>query len=144
MIAVPCVLPDTMPVLVPTEATVLSLLLHVPPADVLANVVVAPTQTVGVPVTGAGIGYTVTTAVAIQPVAIVNVILDVPAAMPVTTPEDELTVAVATSLLLQVPAPEALDRAVVVDWHTDRLPVMGDGGLSTVTVVVATQSEPSW
>lgn len=46
-----------------------SLLAHVPPAVASDKVVVKPSHTLRVPVIGAGIGYTVTVAVAKQPAA---------------------------------------------------------------------------
>ena len=67
IIDVPAVTPVTIPVDDPTVALPL-LLLHVPPAGVEFNVVVRPTQTFNVPVIAVGFGFTVTTAVLIQPV----------------------------------------------------------------------------
>ena len=70
MVAVPTETPVTIPVANPTEATPETLLVHVPPAEVLLSVVVAPRHTNGVP----DIGATVTTdtvATAKQPVGII-------------------------------------------------------------------------
>ena len=68
---VPAVTPYTEPVVEPTVPTAVLLLLHVPPAVPSVNVVVKPTHTVIVPVITPGNGFTVTTAVMIQPVPIV-------------------------------------------------------------------------
>ena len=68
MVEVPDVTPETIPELVPIVATLVLLLIHVPP-PVLERVVVEPAQTVAVPVIADGNGFTVTTVVVIQPVA---------------------------------------------------------------------------
>ena len=68
MVVVPDVTPETIPELVPIVATLVLLLIHVPP-PVLESVVVEPAQTVAVPVIADGNGLTVTTVVVIQPVA---------------------------------------------------------------------------
>ena len=61
------VAPVTIPVVDPTIATVVLLLLHVPPPASL-NVVVKPEQTSSVPSIAVGKGSTVTMVVIIQPV----------------------------------------------------------------------------
>ena len=50
MLVVPAATPDTMPVVEPIVATPVALLLHVPPAVLLASVIVRPTQTLVAPV----------------------------------------------------------------------------------------------
>lgn len=65
MVAVPALMPPTVPVPAPTVATAVLLLLHAAPADVSA--VVAPTHTVSAPPIAAGAGSTVATLVATQP-----------------------------------------------------------------------------
>ena len=65
IVAVPALTPVTIPVL-PTVAAAL-LLLHVPPPGLHVRVVVAPSQTVAVPLMLAGDERTVTTAVCEQP-----------------------------------------------------------------------------
>ncbi len=65
----------------------------------------------------------------------------VPAAIPVTTPVSEPTVAVNTSLLLHVPAGVVLLSVVVRPGHTIIVPVIGAGAEFTVTVVVAGTEE---
>jgi hypothetical protein len=68
VVATDTVPPVTIPVELPTEATVLLLLVHVPPDIVLLNIVVCPEHTVGVPVLAGGTGFTVITVVIGQPV----------------------------------------------------------------------------
>src|ERR1019366_9069008 len=96
--AVPGAMPETTPVL-PTVATAVLLLLHVPPGVASVSVVVLPAQTVAVPVTDDGNAFTVTVAEAVQPPDVVYVIDAVPGAMPETTPVLP-TVATAVLLLL--------------------------------------------
>lgn len=62
----------------------------------------------------------------------------VPAVTPVTTP-DELTVASAVAVLLQVPEAVGSLSAVVAPVHTEVVPVMADGGGLTVAVAVTEQ-----
>jgi hypothetical protein len=65
----------------------------------------------------------------------------VPAATPVTTP-DELTDATAAFELVQVPPPVASVSDVVDDWHTVLLPLMAAGGAVMVTAFVAADPQP--
>ena len=65
IVAVPCIIPVTVPETGSTEAIVVAVLVQVPPVEVLANKVVPPTHTVGVPVIAAGGALTVTVAVAV-------------------------------------------------------------------------------
>lgn len=61
----------------------------------------------------------------------------VPAAPPVTTPDEALTVAMPVLLLVQVPPLAELLRAVVCPWQTTRVPVIGPGiGLTVSTAVL--------
>jgi hypothetical protein len=60
MIAVPEVTPETIPVVDPTVATAILLLIHKPPPTVLPSVVVLRTHTLVVPVIVAGEALTVT------------------------------------------------------------------------------------
>ena len=62
---VPAATPVTIPVL-PTEATVGALLLHVPPPVISLKVIVWPTHTLAGPVMGA-IAFTVITVEVVQP-----------------------------------------------------------------------------
>ena len=59
MLDVPADTPDTIPV-VPIVATPMLALVHVPPPVASARAVVAPVQTVSVPVIAAGVVLTVT------------------------------------------------------------------------------------
>ena len=61
-----------------------------------------------------------------------------PAAMPVTTPDAELTEAL-PQLLLQVPPGVALLNTIVLPTHTWLLPVIGEGLGFTVKLVVTKQ-----
>jgi hypothetical protein len=63
MIVVPAVIPETIPVPEPTVATVMLLLLHVPPDVILLSVVAAPAQMAIVPVIAATDGFTETVTV---------------------------------------------------------------------------------
>jgi hypothetical protein len=67
VLVVATVPPVTIPVVKPTVAMPVALLLHVPP-PASDKVIVKPEQTVSVPSMAVGNGYTVTTAVIIQPV----------------------------------------------------------------------------
>jgi 1,4-dihydroxy-2-naphthoate octaprenyltransferase len=88
-----------MPVL-PTVATAVFVLLQVPPLTLLLSVVVDPAVTVLVPVvaaTDAGKTFMVKKVRNVpQPVLVYDILL-VPADIPVTTPVDELTVAMAVA-----------------------------------------------
>ena len=64
-------MPVTMPLLLPTEATEISLLLQVPEAVALLNAAVEPAQTANAPVIDDGVANTVSALVVMQPVAIV-------------------------------------------------------------------------
>jgi hypothetical protein len=101
--------------------------------------VVAPTQTVKVPVI-VGLAFTVTVAVTAQPVLFVYVIILVPAATPVTTPA-LFTVATAgvpdTQGFVAAGVPDPVS-GVVEPTQTVSVPVIV-GAAFTVTVAVALQ-----
>jgi hypothetical protein len=103
MVAVPALAPPVTIPDVPTVATPVFVLLQVPPVVASLNEVVAPWHTAAVPLM-AVIGLTVTTVRALQPRLVVYVIVLVPDATPVTSPEPS-TVAFAVALLLHVPVP---------------------------------------
>jgi len=88
------------------------LLLQVPPATGCVNVVVAPAHTIAEPPIVAVLVFTVTLVIA-KHVPILYVILTVPADIPVTTPVEELTVALAELAVLHVPPAVVLLRTVV-------------------------------
>jgi hypothetical protein len=68
---VPVAIPETTPVEVPIDATVVLLLLHVPPGVPSVSDVLPPTHIARLPVIGAGSGLTVTTTQREQPVPVV-------------------------------------------------------------------------
>ena len=138
MVVVPPLIPVTIPV-EPTVATLVMVLSHVPPALMSESEVVEPAQRTAVPVIGAGSGLTVTTIVAIQPAGgAAYVIVAVPRNIPVTvsTPEEVPLRETFRLVVLQVP-PGASASNVVPKRHIFGLPFIGDGLLSTVTIVVA-------
>jgi hypothetical protein len=110
---------------------------HVPPVGVEERVVVEPEHTVVAPVIAPGFALTVTTNVAGQPRSDVNVITDVPAATPVTSPV-EVTVAFAGVPEVHEPADASL-RLVVAPTHTAAVPVIAGGSALTVTIVEVEQ-----
>jgi hypothetical protein len=89
------------------------------------------------PVITPGALFTVTRRVALQPDVPVNVISDVPGAMPVTTPDVRTTVAIAVLPLSQVPPPGEL-RVVVVPTHKPDAPLI-TGAAFTLIVRTAWQ-----
>jgi len=56
--------------------------------------------------------------------------------MPVTTPDDPPTVALALLLLVQVPPDGLLDTVVVLPMHKVESPVIADGVLLIVTIAI--------
>jgi hypothetical protein len=80
MIAVPWATPKTTPLAAPTEATVGSLLDHVPAPVISVSVVVLFTQTLSVPPGIAGKGFTVICSLLVQPVGAVYVMNGLPEA----------------------------------------------------------------
>lgn len=141
MIAVPADTPATTPAVL-IEAIAVLLLLQVPPETPLVSAVVAPAQTVVVPliVPADGVVDTLTVVVALaEPHALVTVydIVTEPTATPVTTPV-LLIVAIEGLLLLQVPPVTALINVLDEPGHTVVEPVMvpADGVVITVTVAV--------
>lgn len=118
------------PEIVPTAGV---LLLHTPPGLALLSVVVWSSHTVGAPVIGEGRPFTVTTAVVIQPVGAVYVIVAVPVVAPAVHTPPDVIVAVPVALLLHVPPVVALLSGA--DWptHSDIVPVIADGSVFTVS-----------
>lgn len=110
-VATPVTTPDAL-----TFATLLLLLLQLPPDVAQLSVLVEPIQIVVVPVIATGVGFTVIVFVAIQPSQVVKLITAVPAATPVTVPDPAatagppaVTVATAVLLLLQLPQDELIE-----------------------------------
>ena len=145
MVVEPAASGVTSPEFVLMVATVGLLLLHVPPLVVEVSVEVKPTQTVVVPeivpATVAAVTVTVLVAVALgQPLipATVYVMVAVPGAIPVTTPE-EFTEAMEAAVLVQVP-PLTVEVKVVVlptqiDCVPERVPALAFGVTVTVTTL---------
>ena len=122
------------------------LLAQVPPAEASVNVVVKPKHTVKGPDIAEGKGLTVTTAVMMQPVGNVYVIVAVlvtATTPPVTIPVKDPMLAVPVALLLQMPPAVALLNAVVRPAHMIRVPRIAVGNGLTVTIVVITQPVPN-
>ena len=137
--------PATAPVTTPVAGFMIALpllLLHVPPAGVEFNVVVKPTHTAALPVIAVGLALTVTVAVTVHPVPKEYVIVDVPAAAPVTTPVVDPIKALPL-LLLHPPPPGVEFKVVVKPTHTPNVPVIGVGVVLTFTTVVFKQPVPS-
>jgi hypothetical protein len=140
VLAVTTIPPVTIPVVDPTVATDVLLLLHVPPPASL-NEVVIPEHTLSAPSIAVGNGLTVNTAVAIQPVGNVCVMVTVVAVAtvpPVTTPVVDPIAATVVLLLLQVPPPASLS-VVVKPEHTASVPSIAVGNGFTVTIAVIIQ-----
>lgn len=133
------------PVTTPPASTVaiaVLLLVHVPPVVVLASEVVVPTQPVADPVIAAGSAFTVTSVITVQPVVVVYVIADVPAATPVTIPVEVVIVALAVLPELHVPPEGVLESVVAAPTHTVAVPAIAVGSAFTVTMRVSTHPVP--
>lgn len=138
IVAVPAVMPETTPVPDITDATPGLPDDHAPEGVASARVVVLPMQTERIPVIAAGTALTVTVAVVVQPALVVYVMIEVPAPMPVTIPDEAPTVATAVVPLTHVPPGDALLSVVVDPAQTDSVPVIAGGAGLTVTTVVRT------
>ena len=103
--AIPKVTPEAIPELLPMPAIPGLLLAQEPPGEVSLNVAVDPWHTNDGPLMAAGVGLTVTDLVTEQPAPGEKVIVTVPAETPVTMPDEDPTVALVGSLLLQAPEP---------------------------------------
>jgi hypothetical protein len=136
MVAVPAV----MPVITPAKLidAFVDELTHVPPVVVLARVVILPSHTTAVPVIVAGSAFTVRTVEVVQPEPRAYVIVVVPAATPVTTPDASI-VAFAGVPLVHVPPVVTLFNVVVRPSQTVSVPVIVAGSALTVTVAVVMQ-----
>lgn len=138
IVAVPGLPPVTMPPDKVTDATAVLLLLHVPPPGISLSVTVAPEHTVDGPLIAPGAGLTVTSTVAVQPVAVaVNVIMVVsPDVVPaVNMPVADVITAAAVLLLLQVPVKPVAASVTVALGHTAVGPVITGAGLSTTVAL---------
>lgn len=121
-----------------TIATVVLLLLHVPPGVASVMAILAPAHTAVGPVIGAGGGFTVTVVVITQPgMARVYVIVAVPVLIPVITPVERSISAILVLLLVHVPPVMASLRVIELSKHTPGPPLIEGGKGLMVTVVVA-------
>ncbi len=112
---------------------------QVPPAVVVASVVVVPSHTAGEPLNAAGRVFTVTFAELLHPVAgSVYLIMLVPIPAPVTTPV-VFTVATPKLELLHAPPGVAQLRAVLLPMQVNNVPVTASGTGFIVTSLVAIQ-----
>lgn len=131
--------PYTTPPIAVTVATPIAALLHVPGVVASVSVVVCPWHTCSVPDIGAGIEFTVTTAVTLHPVPSVYVTSHVPAATPVTAPVVAFTVATVAQLIAQVPPGVEVVSEEVDPSQTCRDPLIADGNAYTVAICVTRQ-----
>ena len=137
----PATIPVATPVKDPIVAMEVLLLLHTPDGVVQASAVVPPLHTLSVPVIGAtampALTFTVWVVVPVpHTFTTVYVMVTTPVARPVTTP-NELTVASAGLLLLQVPPKVEFVKLVEFPAHIEVVPYIGDGAALTVTIKVA-------
>lgn len=126
----------TVPVDEPTVAILVLLQVQTPPVGEELNVDEDPVHMAKTPVIAAGCVFTVTTLVAKQPPLKVYVIVAVPAAAPVTTPDVELTLAVPDALLVHTPPVGEEDKVVVDPTQTVAVPDIAPGVVFTVTTAV--------
>jgi hypothetical protein len=115
------------------------LLLHEPDGVPSVSGILEPTQTEEEPDIDAGLAFTVTGMVALQPVPVMEYfIVATPAVTPVTMPLDEPTVAAPDSEL-HVPPGVVSVSVVVAPWHTTGVPPTAAGVVFTVTAFVEKQ-----
>jgi hypothetical protein len=111
-------------------------LLHTPPAVAEARLMVVVGQKEDGPVIDAGSGFTVTTRVTLQPVAVaLNDIVALPNELPVVKPA--LVIDATLGLLLLHVPPTELERYVIVPAHKLAVPAIGLGNALTDVVRVA-------
>jgi hypothetical protein len=148
MVAEPAATPVTTPE-VETVATEVLLEDQAPPVVASLRETVDPAQTVVVPVMAATVGSELTVTVVLEleaqpaPFVTLYVIVVVPAATPVITPEASM-VAAAVLLEDQVPPVVASFNVVVEPIHTELLPVMAAtvSSVFTVTDTVELEVQP--
>jgi len=128
--------PETTPDERPMVATVVLPLTHVPPGEVLLNVVVVPWQRVRVPIIGESV-TTVTTADAVQPGATWYIMVVDPGVVPDNTPLPRPMVATVVLLLVHVPPAGESVRDIVPPAQTVVGPTIAPG-CTTVTVIEET------
>jgi hypothetical protein len=138
MVAVPTLMPDTLPTVF-TNAIAGLLLVHIPPGSVFESMVALPSHICVIPAMFDGVGFTVIMAIDIHPVASLYVMIAVAPVTPVMIPVDEPARAMVPLLLLQVPPGVLLLNVVVEPAQNTIVPVIASGIGFTVTVVVRWQ-----
>ena len=128
--AVPGEFPFTIPEL-PTVATPVLLLDHVPPVVELARVCTEPLHIENVPVIADGTGFTDISYVAIHPLNVYVIVVE-PAETPVVTPVEAFIVATEVLPDVQLPPVVALLNVTALPTHTLLLPVIDEGSGLTV------------
>ena len=104
----------------------------------------APIHTLLPPEIAAGPGFTATDWLTVHPAPREYVtIVDDPGVIPNSTPLNEPIIAVAGTLLLQVPPGIASDRDNVLPAQTVDEPMIGPGALLTVTTITARHPDGS-
>ena len=136
ILATPVVTPVTTPVEPTTLAIYVCALYHLPPVLASCKVVVVPGHACVVPVIAGGSAITLTESETKQPAGMVYVMAVLPAAMPVITPDVDMTVPMAGVLLVQVPPAGKLAYVVVLPIHTLSVPTIGVGDAIAVSIAV--------
>lgn len=132
IMSTPDATPVTTPVTEPTVPKLVLLLLNVTPEEP-DSVIVVPVQSDEGPVIAAGLGLTVITFVAEQPVLpSVYVTVAVPGVPAIKMPDVGVIVPVTEGVLLQRPPGVELVRVPVLPEHTAETPVIGEGAGLTV------------
>lgn len=135
----PTVSPESKPEKRPIDATLVLVLVHVPPEVASERLLVTPVHAARDPVIAAGKGLIVTIFVAKHPVLKVYEITLVPGDTPVTMPLPAPTVATELVPLVHVPLEDASESAIVDVTQVSVDPVIGDAIGNTVTVFTAIQ-----
>ena len=128
--------PAVIPVVKPTVATLVALLLHVPPVVPSVSVIVEPEQTAVIPEMGKGEAFMVTAMLLVHPARAEYVIVSAPGVTPVIVPAPGKTVAIPVLLLLHVPPVVASIKIVVAPVQAVVAPVITAGNELTVTIDV--------
>jgi hypothetical protein len=120
------------------------LLVQIPPGVVFVSVVDRPGHKLNTPAIGATVpelADTLTTLVPLHPDESSYVMIAVPTEIPVTSPDETLTVATAALLLVQTPPPDVQLKCKVVPTHVVFEPAIASEPTLTVTVFVEEQPE---
>ena len=117
-------------------ATLVLLLVHVPPVVALISVVVFPWQTVVAPEMSEGKARTVTVVLDMQPDALVYCITAKPGLTPSNNPLDAPMVAMVGLRLAHVPPLRVLCNVVVALTQMVVVPVMGAAAFTVMIVLV--------